>query len=214
MCGGGSSGITETYVSPPGPGEGIAGVPIGQPDYKSAAQALLSTGKSYGQMATLAARNAPQMPVMGPPPAPTSAFNGGIGQYLAQRGAQPMGPSPAMSAVQGYETQFDPRTAATEMLMNYDPSYEARPLSFYTPNAMANVNFDTSPEPAPVAMGGGSDNDKTRPMTQEEKDRQRQQGTYNLSRVRSALGMSTGPSDTARENAWNASATSASGGLY
>lgn len=210
MCGGGSNQPTETYVSPPGPGEGIGGIPIGQPDYKSAAQALLSTGKSYGQMAALAAQNAPQMPAMGPPPAPTSAFNGGIGQYLAQRGAQPIGPSPALSAIQGFETQFDPRTAATDMLMNYDPSYEARPLSFYTPNAMANVNFDTSPEPEPAPMSsGGGGRDSSRQLTQEEQAMQRQRGMDNLRRVKDALGMSTGPSAQSRANA-----ASGSGGLY
>jgi hypothetical protein len=147
MCGGGSSGSsTPQYQGPPGPGEGIGNVLIGQPDYQSAAQSLLSTGKTYGQMAALAAQNAPQPQAMAAPPAPQSAFNGGIGQYLAQQGSRPMGPSPALAAVQGLETQFDPRTAATEMLQGYEPVMEARPLSDYTPNAMANVNFE----------GGGS----------------------------------------------------------
>jgi len=119
MCGGG----TDNYQG------------VGSPNYQSAAQSLLSTGKSYGQLAALAAQNAPQQPVMAPPPAPQSAFNGGIGQYLGQMGAQPMGPSPAMAAVQNIEQQYDPRTAATEMLLGYQSGFEARPLSYYTPDA-------------------------------------------------------------------------------
>jgi len=158
MCpGGGSSGSsTPQYQGPPGPGEGIGNVLIGQPDYQSAAQSLLSTGKTYGQMAALAAQNAPPPQAMAAPPAPQSAFNGGIGQYLAQQGSRPMGPSPALAAVQGLETQFDPRTAATEMLQGYEPVMEARPLSDYTPNAMANVSFDRSVEEEVArAIGGG-----------------------------------------------------------
>ena len=157
MCGGGSSGSsTPQYQGPPGPGEGIGNVLIGQPDYQSAAQSLLSTGKTYGQMAALAAQNAPPPQAMAAPPAPQSAFNGGIGQYLAQQGSRPMGPSPALAAVQGLETQFDPRTAATEMLQGYEPVMEARPLSDYTPNAMANVNFDRrAEEEAARSIGGG-----------------------------------------------------------
>lgn len=106
-------------------------------------------------MAALAAQNAPQQQGMAAPPAPQSAFNGGIGQYLAQQGSRPMGPSPALAAVQGMETQFDPRTAATEMLQGYEPVMEARPLSDYTPNAMENVNFDRRAEEEAVRTGGG-----------------------------------------------------------
>lgn len=167
MCGGGSSGSsTPQCQGPPGPGEGIGNVLIGQPDYQSAAQSLLSTGKTYGQMAALAAQNAPPQ-AMAAPPAPQSAFNGGIGQYLAQQGSRSMGPSPALAAVQGLETQFDPRTAATEMLQGYEPVMEARPLSDYTPNAMENVGYggpdrDAGGGGAASRSGGGGGSNRSR----------------------------------------------------
>jgi len=170
MCGGGgdTGSSTDNYQLPPGPGEGIAGQLIGSPNYQSAAQSLLSTGKSYGQLAALAAQNAPQQTVMAPPPAPQSAFNGGIGQYLGQMGAQPMGPSPAMAAVQGIEQQYDPRTAATEMLLGYESGFEARPLSYYTPNAMEAASSQSTAEPdasasAPVRSGGSRTRYVSRP---------------------------------------------------
>jgi len=112
--------------------------------YQPAAQSILSTAQNYGQMAALAAQNAPQQPAMAAPPAPQSAFNGGIGQYLAGMGAQPMGPSPAMSAVESFERQYTPQMAAADMLMSYQPGYEAQPLSYYTPNAMADSGFQST----------------------------------------------------------------------
>jgi len=162
MCGGGSDSQTNTYQAPPGPGEGIAGVPIGSPNYQQAAQSLLSTGQSYGQMAALAAQNAPQQPTMAAPPAPQSAFNGGIGQYLAGMGSRPMGPSPAMAAVEAVERQYDPRTAATEMLQGYESGFEARPLSYYTPNAMANMDFQSTAAEKNSASPSRSGGSRTR----------------------------------------------------
>lgn len=163
MCGGGSDSPTNTYQAPPGPGEGIAGVPIGSPNYQQAAQSLLSTGQSYGQLAALAAQNAPQQQMMAAPPAPQSAFNGGIGQYLAGMGSRPMGPSPALAAVEAAERQYDPRTAATEMLQGYESGFEAQPLSYYTPNAMENVDFQsTAAKAGSAARSGGGGGGGTR----------------------------------------------------
>jgi len=139
MCGGGggSSAPVDTYRGPPGPGTGIGGVPVGYGNYQDAAKALMSTGQTYGQLASLAAQNMQAQAPMAPPPAPQSAFDGGIGQYLAAGGASPaMGPSPAMSAIGQYEAAYDPRTSAMEMLESYEPAVEARPLSYYTPSAM------------------------------------------------------------------------------
>lgn len=154
MCGGGGGGGAapiDTYKGPPGPGSGIAGVPIGFGDYQGAANALLSTGQTYGQLAANVARTLQQSPTFTAPPAPQSAFDSGIGQYIAAGGATPpMGQSPAMSAIGQYEAAYDPRTEATEMLQSYEPGYEARPLSYYTPNAMeqlANPPEDTTPSP-------------------------------------------------------------------
>lgn len=147
MCGGGgsSSAQIDTVDSQPGPGAGIGSVPIGYGNYQDAAKALMSAGKTYGQMASLAAQNMPAQAPMSAPPAPMSAFNGGIGQYLAAGGASPaMGQSPAMSAIGQYEAAYDPRTSAMEMLESYEPAFEARPLSYYTPNAMAQL---TEPQP-------------------------------------------------------------------
>lgn len=157
MCGGGSGSSTSQYQGPPGPGTGIGSVLIGQPDYRSAAKSLLSTGQTYGRMAALAAQNAPQQPAMEAPPAPQSAFNGGIGQYLAQQGSRSMGPSPAMAEIQGLERRYDPSGAAAEMLQGYQPVMEARPLSYYTPNAMANAEFQSTAAPAASSGGGGRD---------------------------------------------------------
>lgn len=138
MCGGGgSSAPIDTFDGQPGPGTGIGGIPIGYGNYQDAAKALMSAGKTYGQMASLAAQNMPAQAPMSAPPAPMSAFNGGIGQYLAAGGASPaMGPSPAMSAIGQYEAAYDPRTSAIGMLESYEPAFEARPLSYYTPGAM------------------------------------------------------------------------------
>jgi len=142
MCGGGGgSAPVDTYKGPPGPGSGIAGVPVGFGDYQGAANALLSTGQTYGQLAANVARTLQQAPAFTAPPAPQSAFDSGIGQYIASGGATPpMGQSPAMSAIGQVEADYDPRTAATEMLQSYEPGYEARPLSYYTPNAMSQLS--------------------------------------------------------------------------
>jgi hypothetical protein len=149
MCGGGGGGggdAVDTYKGPPGPGAGIAGVPIGFGDYKDAARALLSTGQTYGQMAASAAQALQQAPTFTAPPAPQSAFASGLGQYIAAGGATPYGgQSPAMSAIGQLEAAYDPRTAATEMLQSYEPGYEARPLSYYTPNAMEQLANPPSP---------------------------------------------------------------------
>ena len=155
MCGGGSSTEyisapqpaqakeTDTYRGPPGPGSAIGQVmmPSGGENYQQAAQALLSTGQTYGQLASGLAGllNNAQQPAMTPPPAPQSAFDGGVGQYLAQMGSQPMGQSPAMSAIEAIEGIYDPRSAATDMLMSYEPAYPAKPLSYYTPHSMARL---------------------------------------------------------------------------
>jgi len=138
MCGGGgSSAPIDTYRGPPGPGTGIGTIPIGYGNYQDAAKALLSTGKTYGQLASLAAQNMQGQAPMAAPPAPQSAFDGGIGQYLAAGGASPaMGQSPATSAIGQLEAEYDPRTSAMEMLESYEPAFEARPLSYYTPSAM------------------------------------------------------------------------------
>ena len=155
MCGGGGGGgggAVDTYKGPPGPGAGIAGVPIGFGDYKDAARALLSTGQTYGQLAANVAKNMQQFPTFTAPPAPQSAFDSGIGQYIAAGGATPYGgQSPAMSAIGQLEAAYDPRTAATEMLQAYEPGYEARPLSYYTPNAMEQLANPPSPTPSPSA---------------------------------------------------------------
>lgn len=149
MCGGGGSDSApvDTYKGPPGPGAGIAGVPLGYGDYKGAAEALLSTGQTYGQLAANVASALQRQPSTLPmPPAPQSAFDSGLGRYIAGGGATPPGvQSPALSAIGQMEAAYDPRTAATEMLASYEPSYEARPLSYYTPNAMAQL---TDPQPA------------------------------------------------------------------
>jgi len=170
MCGGGGdttevvrapemSGAKEsdTYRGPPGPGSDIGQVvmPAGGENYKQAAQALLSTGQTYGQLASGLAGllNNTQQPSMVPPPAPQSAFDGGVGQYLAQMGSQPMGQSPAMSAVEALEGVYDPRSAATDMLMSYEPAYPAQPLSYYTPHSMERLQGaqQANREPAPAA---------------------------------------------------------------
>ena len=185
MCGGGgntteyipapkqpSAKETDTYRGPPGPGSAIgqATMPAGGENYQRAAQALLSTGQTYGQLASGLAGilNNAQQPAMTPPPAPQSAFDGGVGQYLAQTGSQPMGQSPAMSAIEAIEGVYDPRSAATDMLMSYEPAYPAKPLSYYTPHSMERLTGGyTEPEqntrgaPAPrqytppVSTGGG-----------------------------------------------------------
>jgi len=138
MCGGGgSSAPIDTYRGPPGPGTGIGTIPIGYGNYQDAAKALMSTGKTYGQLASLAAQNMQGQAPMAAPPAPQSAFDGGIGQYLAAGGASPaMGQSPATSAIGQLEAEYDPRTSAMEMLESYEPAFEARPLSYYTPGAI------------------------------------------------------------------------------
>ena len=139
MCGGGGgiSDLVNTSDAPPGPGANIGNVPIGYGNYQDAAKALMSTGKTYGQMASLAAQNMQGQAPMAAPPAPQSAFDGGIGQYLASGGASPaMGQSPATSAIGQLEAEYDPRTSAMEMLESYEPAFEARPLSYYTPSAM------------------------------------------------------------------------------
>lgn len=156
MCGGGSSAPppmpqVDQYKGPPGPGRNIGGVPLGLPNYQDQAKALMSVGETYGQLASgLAGILSQQMPrtmSVATPPAPTSAFSGGIGEYLAARGTQPFyGRTPAMQAIESYEMAYDPRTSATQLLEAYDPVTEARPLSYYTPESLENVDFK-QPDP-------------------------------------------------------------------
>ncbi len=157
MCGGGGdSAPVNTYQGPPGPGTGIAGVPIGVGNYQDAARSLLSVGQTYGQLAAQAANNVSQSMLVAAPPAPQSAFQGGIGQYLAAGGASPApGMSPEAMDIQALEAGYDPRTSATEMLEGYESALEPRPLSYYTPNAMENVNFEQPAEEEAVRTGGG-----------------------------------------------------------
>jgi len=138
MCGGGgsSSSNPDTYQGTPGPGMNIGNVPLGQPNYQQQAQSLLSLGQTYGQMASGIASQLQRQQAMAPPPAPQSAFDGGIGQYLANQAARPMGMSPAMQGLTTMEAAYDPRTSALEMLQGYQRT-EAQPLSFYTPQSMA-----------------------------------------------------------------------------
>lgn len=169
MCGGGGGNTVETvrapemsgakesdtYRGPPGPGSDIGQVlmPAGGGNYKQTAQALLSTGQTYGQLASGLAGllSNTQQQGMAPPPAPQSAFNGGVGQYLAQMGSQPIGQSPAMSVVEAFEGVYDPRSSATDMLMSYEPAYPAKPLSYYTPHSMARLQGANQEAPAPAA---------------------------------------------------------------
>ena len=147
MCGGGGSPApappVDTYRGPPGPGMDIGNVPLGQPNYQQQAQSLLSIGQTYGQMASGIAgmldaqRRQTEAQFMAPPPAPASAFDSGIGQYIGQRAARPMGQSAPMAAIESFEAAYDPRSSAIQILESYEPGTEARPLSYYTPESMA-----------------------------------------------------------------------------
>jgi hypothetical protein len=141
-----------------------------KPNYQDAARSLLSAGQTYGQLAAQAADNVSRS--MAPPPAPQSAFDSGIGQYLGGGGATPaFSPSPSMAEIQGLEAGYDPRTSATEMLEGYESALEPRPLSYYTPNAMEQMEEakkEAEEDAASVltrsiyrAMGGGGDRGNT-----------------------------------------------------
>jgi len=161
MCGGGKSAPpaapVDTYKGPPGPGQNIGGVPLGEPDYRKQAEALLSVGQTYGQLASGIAgalsSMQPRTMSVAPPPAPRSAFNGGIGEYLAARGTQPFtGPTPAMMAIESFEAAYDPRTSAIQLLQAYEPGIEARPLSYYTPQSLEQADYVADPF---AGMSGG-----------------------------------------------------------
>jgi len=121
----------------------IGNVPIGRPNYQEQAQSLLSIGQTYGQMASGIAgmldaqRRQTEAQFMAPPPAPASAFDSGIGQYIGQRAARPMGQSAPMAAIESFEAAYDPRTSAVQFLDSYQSGTEARPLGDYTPESLA-----------------------------------------------------------------------------
>jgi hypothetical protein len=118
---------------------------LGEPNYQQQAQSLLSLGQTYGQMASGIASQLQQQQPMAAPPAPQSAFDGGIGQFIASQAARPIGPSPAMQGLTAMEAAYDPRSSAIEMLQNYQ-GQEAMPLSFYTPQSIESMGQPRSPK--------------------------------------------------------------------
>lgn len=148
MCGGGGSSApapVDTYRGPPGPGENIGNVPLGQPNYQQQAESLLSMGQTYGQLASGIVSQLQQQQPMAAPPAPQSAFDGGIGQYIAGQASRPVGPSPAMQGLTAFESTYDPRTSALEMLQGYEGT-EAQPMSFYTPQSISSMGKPPEPD--------------------------------------------------------------------